>query len=139
MHDDANLAAATLELGRVGFVLKQSGGLELLKAIEEILHGRSYLTPKLRAEDWVAAKARARQFSKELTKRQRDLVQLFAEGRPMKEIAAVLDLSERTVEFHKHHIMVAFNLNRNADLVLFALKQGLIAVDPESHQRVLAS
>jgi DNA-binding NarL/FixJ family response regulator len=127
------------ELGRVAFVLKRSGGQELVKAIEETLHGRSYLTPKLRAQDWVAAKARARQFSKELTKRQRDFVQLFAEGRPMKEIAAVLNLSEKTVEFHKHHIMVTFNLKSNADLVLFALKHGLIAVDPEPHQRVLAS
>jgi DNA-binding NarL/FixJ family response regulator len=139
MHDDANLAAAALELGRVAFVLKRSGGQELVKAIEETLHGRSYLTPKLRAQDWVAAKARARQFSKELTQRQRDFVQLFAEGRPMKEIAAVLNLSEKTVEFHKHHIMVTFNLKSNADLVLFALKHGLIAVDPEPHQRVLAS
>jgi DNA-binding NarL/FixJ family response regulator len=139
MHDDANLAAATLELGRVGFVLKQSGGLELLKAIEEILHGRSYLTPKLRAGDWVAAKARARQFSKELTKRQCDIVQMFGEGRPMKEIARVLELSEKTVEFHKHHIMEAFNLKSNADLVLFALKRGLITVNPEPHLRVLAS
>ena len=102
------------------------------------MHGRSYLTPKLRAEDWVATKARARQFSTELTKRQRDMVQLFAEGRPMKEIAAVLNLSEKTVEFHKHHIMVAFNLKSNADLLLFGLKYGLIAVDPEPHQRVLA-
>jgi DNA-binding NarL/FixJ family response regulator len=74
-----------------------------------------------------------------LTKRQRDLVQLFAEGRPIKEIAAVLNLSEKTVEFHKHHIMVAFNLKSNADLVLFGLKHGLIAVDPEPHQPVLAS
>jgi DNA-binding NarL/FixJ family response regulator len=131
MHDDANLAAAILELGRVGFVLKQSGGLELLKAIEEILRGRSYLTPKLRAGDWVAAKARARQFSKELTKRQCDIVQMFGEGRPMKEIAGVLDLSEKTVEFHKHHIMVAFNIKSNADLVLFALKRGLIKVNSE--------
>jgi DNA-binding NarL/FixJ family response regulator len=139
MHDDANLAAAALELGRVAFVLKRSGGQELVKAIEETLHGRSYLTPKLRAQDWVAAKARARQFSKELTQRQRDFLQLFAEGRPMKEIAAVLNLSEKTVEFHKHHIMVTFNLKSNADLVLFALKHGLIAVDPEPHQRVLAS
>jgi DNA-binding NarL/FixJ family response regulator len=139
MHDDANLAAAALELGRVAFVLKRSGGQELVKAIEETLHGRSYLTPKLRAQDWVVAKARARQFSKELTQRQRDFVQLFAEGRPMKEIAAVLNLSEKTVEFHKHHIMVKFNLKSNADLVLFALKHGLIAVDPEPHQRVLAS
>jgi DNA-binding NarL/FixJ family response regulator len=139
MHDDANLAAAALELGRVAFVLKRSGGQELVKAIEETLHGRSYLTPKLRAQEWVAAKARARQFSKELTQRQRDFVQLFAEGRPMKEIAAVLNLSEKTVEFHKHHIMVTFNLKSNADLVLFALKHGLTAVDPEPHQRVLAS
>jgi DNA-binding NarL/FixJ family response regulator len=139
MHDDANLAAAALELGRVAFVLKNSGGTELVKAIEEILDGRSYLTPKLRAEDWVAAKARARQFSKELTNRQRDVVQLFAEGRPIKQIAAVLNLSEKTVEFHKHHIMVVFNLKSNADLVLFGLKHGLIQVDSDPDLRILAS
>jgi DNA-binding NarL/FixJ family response regulator len=131
MLDDANLAAAALELGRVAFVLKCSGGLELLKAVEEVLHGRSYVTPKLRSEDWVAAKARARQFSKELTQRQCDFVQLFAEGRPMKEIAAILNLSEKTIEFHKHHIMEAFSLKSNAALVLFALKRGLISVDPK--------
>ncbi len=131
MHDDPNLAAAALELGPVAFVLKRSGGLELLKAIEQIVHGRPYLTPKLRSEDWVAAKARARQFSKDLTKRQRDIVQLFAEGRPIKEIAVILSLSEKTVEFHKHHIMEAFNIKSNADLVLFGLKRGLISVNPE--------
>ena len=102
----------------MAYVLKCSGGLELLKAIEETLHGRSYLTPKLRAEDWVAARARARQFSTELTERQRDVVQLFAEGNPLKVIGAILDVSEKTVEFHKHHIMEAFNLKSNADLVL---------------------
>jgi DNA-binding NarL/FixJ family response regulator len=139
MHNDANLAAAAVELGHVAFVLKNSGGQELLKAIGEVLQGRSYLTPKLRAEDWVAAKARARQFSKELTERQRDFVKLFAEGRPMKEIAALLNVSEKTVEFHKHHLMVAFNLKSNADLVLFGLKRGLIAVDSEPRQRLLAS
>ena len=131
MHDDPNLAAAALELGSVAFVLKCSGGLELLKAIEQIGQGRPYVTPKLRAEDWVAAKARARQFSKDLTKRQRDVVQLFAEGRPMKEIAGILRLSEKTVEFHKHHIMESFDIKTNADLVLFGVKRGLIVVDPE--------
>jgi DNA-binding NarL/FixJ family response regulator len=139
MHDDANLAAAALEIGRVAFVLKSSGGLELLKAIDEISHGRSYLTPKLKAEDWVAAKSRVRQFSRELTNRQCDVVQLFAEGRPMKEIAGILNLSEKTVEFHKHHIMEAFNLNSNADLVLFALKRRLIAVNPEPDLLTVAS
>ena len=131
MLDDLNLAAAALELGPVAFVLKRSGGLELLKAIEQVLHGRPYLTPMLKVGDWVAAKARVRQFARDLTNRQRDIVQLFAEGRPMKEIAGILSLSEKTVEFHKHHIMETFNLRNNADLVLFGLKHGLIAVNPE--------
>jgi DNA-binding NarL/FixJ family response regulator len=131
MLDDLNLAAAALELGPVAFVLKRSGGLELLKAIEQILRGRSYLTPNMKVGDWVAAKTRARQFSKDLTNRQRDIVQLFAEGRPMKEIASILDLSEKTVEFHKHHIMETFDIKTNAALVLFGLKHGLIAIAPE--------
>jgi DNA-binding NarL/FixJ family response regulator len=129
MQDDPNLAAAALELGPVAFVLKHSAGPELLGAIDEVMRGHSYLTPKLRATDWVEAKARARQFSKNMTPRQRDIVQLFAEGRPMKEIAGFLHLSEKTVEFHKHHIMVAFNLKNNPDLVLFALSRGLITPD----------
>jgi DNA-binding NarL/FixJ family response regulator len=133
MLDDANLAAAAIELGSAAFLVKSSGGLELLKAMGEVLHRRSYLTPKLRAEDWVAAKARARQFSKELTVRQRDIVRLFAEGQSLKEIALALNLSEKTVEFHKYHVMEAFNLESNADLVLFALKKGLISVDPEPY------
>ena len=131
MRDDPNLAAAALELGPIAFVIKHSTGQELLKAIEHVLHGKSYLTPKLRAEDWVATKARAKQFSKDLTPRQRDIVQLFAEGRSIKQIAGILDLSDKTVEFHKHHIMQAFNLKSNAELILFALKLGLISADPE--------
>jgi DNA-binding NarL/FixJ family response regulator len=132
MQDDPNLAAAAMELGAVAFVLKHSGKQELLQAIDQVLGGKPYITPKLRAEDWVAARTRARQFSKELTPRQREVVQLFAEGRPIKEIAWRLGLSEKTVEFHKHHIMEAFNLKSNAELVLFALKRGLISVNPKS-------
>ncbi|MGB9472216.1 MAG: response regulator transcription factor [Candidatus Acidiferrum sp.] len=131
MRDDANLAAAALELGPVGFVLKQSAGPELLDAIHHVLRGESYLSRKLRGEDWVATKARVQQFGKELTPRQKDIVQLFGEGRAIKQIADMLSLSEKTVEFHKRHIMEAFNLKNNAELVLFALKQGLISVIPE--------
>jgi DNA-binding NarL/FixJ family response regulator len=130
MQDNPNLAAAAMGLGSVGFVLKHSAGSELLKAIEDVLHGKSYLTPKLRSDDWVTMKQRARQFTKELSARQRSIVQMYAEGRPAKEIAYLLNLSQKTVEFHKHHIMDAFNLQSNADLVLFALKQGLIVLDP---------
>src|SRR5580692_7868701 len=73
MQDDPNLAAAALELGPVAFVLKHSAGSELQIAIEHVLHGKPYITPKLRAADWVEAKARARQFSKDMTPRQRDI------------------------------------------------------------------
>jgi DNA-binding NarL/FixJ family response regulator len=129
MRDDPNLAAAALELGPVGFVLKSSAGQELLKAIDHVLHGKPYLTPKLRAEDWVERNTRARQFSTKMTSRQKEIVQLLGEGRSMKEIASLLDLSEKTVEFHKHHIMNVYNLGNNAELVLFALKQGLISLN----------
>jgi DNA-binding NarL/FixJ family response regulator len=132
MRDDPNLAAAALELGPIAFILKNSAGSELLLAIEQVLRGQSYLTPKLRSDDWVEAKARARQFSTEMTPRQKDIVQLFAEGRSMKEIAGLLHLSQKTVEFHKHHIMVSFNFKSNADLVLFALNRGLIAPTPRT-------
>jgi DNA-binding NarL/FixJ family response regulator len=126
MHDDPELAAATLDLGSVGFVLKHSAGQELLKAIDHVLHGQSYLTPKLKAEDGVTTNARARQFSNELTPRQREIVQLCGEGRSVKQIAGLLNISKKTVEFHKHRVMKAFNLNSNAALVVFALKSGLI-------------
>ena len=131
MRDDPNLAAAALELGSIAFVLKHSAGSELLQAIQQVLRGQSYLTPKLKANDWVETKARARQFSTEMTPRQKDIVQLLAEGRSMKEIAGLLQLSQKTVEFRKHHIMVSFNFKSNADLVLFALNRGLIATNPE--------
>jgi DNA-binding NarL/FixJ family response regulator len=139
MQADPNLAAAALELGSVAFVLKHSTGAELLKAIDHVLRGESYVTPKMKAGDWVVARTRARQFTKELTERQRELVQLFGEGRPMKQIAGLLQLSEKTVEFHKHHIMEAFNLKSNAELILFALKRGLISIDPEPSARYAAT
>jgi DNA-binding NarL/FixJ family response regulator len=130
MQDNPNLAAAALELGPIGFVLKHSTGPELLKAVDHVLHGKSYLTPKLRAEDWVATKVRARHYLKEMTTRQKEIVQLIAEGRSMKEIANILTLSEKTVEFHKHQIRELFNLHSNAEIVLFALKHGLVSIKP---------
>ncbi len=134
MKDDPNLAAAALELRRVGFVLKHSAARELLTAIEHVLRNESYVTPRLRAEDWVVRQTRVQRFSKELTERQRDVVQLFAEGCSIKQIAGHLNLSEKTVEFHKHHIMQSFNLKSNADLVLFALQQGLVSLPSETAQ-----
>jgi len=127
MNDDPNLAAAALNLGAVGYVLKHAAASELLKAVSEVLQGRAYVTAKLRAENWAVRETRARQFSKELTRRQQDVLQLLAEGRPMKEVADILKLSEKTIMFHKYQIMHAFNLKNNAELVLFALKRHLIS------------
>ncbi len=135
MQDNPNLAAAALELGSAAFVLKQSAGSELLQAIEHVLRGKCYVTPKLRSEDWVLQKTRASQYSKRLTPRQREIVQMCAEGRPIKEIAGHLNLSEKTVEFHKHHIMETLNLKSNADLVLLALKEGLISLNSNPLKR----
>jgi DNA-binding NarL/FixJ family response regulator len=127
MNDDPNLAAAALNLGAVGYVLKRSAVSELSKAVSEVLQGKSYVTRKLQAEDWTVREARARRLSKDLTPRQKDVLQLLAEGRRTKEIADILNVSERTVLFHKYHIMESFSLKSNADLVLLAIKHRLIS------------
>ena len=127
MKDDPNLAAAVLGLGPVGYVLKHSAASELLTAITEVLQGRPYVTPRLKPENWAVREARARQFSKDLTPRQREVLQLLAEGHAMKEVGGILNVSEKTVMFHKYHIMRSFNVRSNAELVLLALNQGLIS------------
>jgi DNA-binding NarL/FixJ family response regulator len=127
MKDDPNLAAAALNLGKVGYVLKHSLSSELLHAVSEVLQGNVYITPRLRSEDWAVQGLRARQCSKDLTPRQREVLQLLAEGRPMKEVAQILKVSEKAIMFHKYRIMASFNLKSNAELVLFALKHHLIS------------
>lgn len=127
MKDDPNLAAAAMNLGPVGYVLKSDASSELLKAVSEVLHGKPYLTRRVRPENWAEREARARQFSKDLTPRQQEVLQLLAEGRSMKEVADILKVSEKTIEFHKYHIMQAFSLKNNADIVLFALQRNLIS------------
>jgi DNA-binding NarL/FixJ family response regulator len=130
MQQNAYLAAAALKMEHAGFVLKHSAAAELVTAIEQVWRGNPYISPKLRSGARVEHKLEANQFSKNLTPRQRDIVQLFAEGYGLKEIAARLNLSLKTVEFHKHHIMAEFNLKSNADLVLLAVKRGLISINP---------
>jgi DNA-binding NarL/FixJ family response regulator len=128
-QDAPNMAAAALELGPIGFLNTHSPASELLKAIDHVLRGECYLGQEMRPTDWVTAKSRGRRFWTEMTPRQRDVAQLLAEGRSAKEIAELLDVSPRTVEFHKQQIKDCFNLKSNADLVLFALKRGLISID----------
>jgi DNA-binding NarL/FixJ family response regulator len=128
MRDDPNLAAAALSMGPLGFVLKQSPPSELFTAIAEVLRGKSYVTPRLKPENWAVREARAHQLAKDLTPRQREVLQLLAEGRAIKEVGGILNVSKKTVMFHKYRIMKSYNLKSNADLVLLAVKENLISV-----------
>jgi DNA-binding NarL/FixJ family response regulator len=129
MHRDVTFARRALEAGASGFVLKHSASVELITALHAALEGRTYLTPQLAGEVLDAMRQgpeRAADPASTLTPRQREVLQLLAEGRSAKEIAASLAISTRTVEFHKYQMMETLGLHTNAELVHFAIKHGLI-------------
>jgi len=125
MHADAQLAAEALRAGASGFVVKHSAGKELIEAIRTALRGGTYVTPSL-ASDVLKKLADDRGPGAEvLTSRQLDVLSLIAAGRTMKEVAATLGLSPRTVETHKYQIMATLGLRTNAELIRYALEHGL--------------
>jgi DNA-binding NarL/FixJ family response regulator len=129
MHRNAAFARRALEAGASGFVLKHSASVELIAAIRAALQGRTYLTPQLTGEVLEAMKQGPDQGGdpiSSLTPRQREVLQLLAEGRSAKEIAASLAISARTVEFHKYQMMETLGLHSNAELIHFAIKHGLV-------------
>jgi DNA-binding NarL/FixJ family response regulator len=130
MHCDVTYAARSLEAGASGFVLKHSATSELVTAIQEALKGGTYITPQI-AADVVDALRRgspaAGDAPGELTPRQREVLQLVAEGHSAKEVAALLRISRRTAEFHKARAMEVLGLETTADLVKYAMRTGLIS------------
>jgi DNA-binding NarL/FixJ family response regulator len=126
MNPDPDLAGEALRLGASGYVLKSSAAQELKQAIHEALRGRSYLTPLI-TRDVVGSLIQQRTSRNELTGRQREVLQLLAEGKSMKEVAAILDLTPRTVAFHKYRMMEQLRLKSSAELVRFAVQQGVVA------------
>jgi DNA-binding NarL/FixJ family response regulator len=129
MHRDVTFARRALEAGASGFVLKHSAPAELVLAIRAALEGRTYLTPQLAGEVLAAMKQGPEQAADPvvaLTPRQREVLQLLAEGRSAKEIAASLAISSRTVEFHKYQMMESLKLHTSAELIHFAIKHGLV-------------
>jgi DNA-binding NarL/FixJ family response regulator len=126
MNPDPDLAGEALRLGASGYVLKSSAAQELKQAIQEALRGRSYITPLI-TRDVVGSLIRQRTSRNELTARQREVLQLLAEGKSMKEVAAILDLTPRTVAFHKYRMMEQLRLKTSAELVKFAVQQGVVA------------
>lgn len=126
MNPNPELAGEALRLGASGYVLKSSAAHELKQAIHEALRGRSYITPLI-TRDVVGSLIEHRADRYELTMRQREVLQLLAEGKSMKEVAAILNLTPRTVAFHKYRMMEQLRLKTSAELVQFAVRQGIIA------------
>jgi len=131
MHQDPAYARRALEAGAAGFVVKHSAPAELVMAIHAALKGQTFITPSLAGDVLRQAQHGSRDAGdpdQRLTPRQREILQLLAEGRSAKEIAAALAISPRTVEFHKYQLMEAHGLHSTAELVHFAIKHGIVAV-----------
>jgi DNA-binding NarL/FixJ family response regulator len=126
MHRDAAYARRALEAGASGYVLKHSAPAELVLAVRAALQGRTFITPDLAAEVIRTVQQKDTNPLGALTPRQREILQLLAEGKTAKEIAAALALSTRTVEFHKYALMDTLGIQNSSQLIRFALKHGLI-------------
>jgi DNA-binding NarL/FixJ family response regulator len=123
MHHDADLATDAIRSGASGFLLKEASGDELLTAVRHALDGKVYISPAVTQEimERMAGPAKAKE--PQVTPRQRDILRLIVKGQRMKEIAATLGLSTRTVEGHKYQMMEALGVTSTAELVRYALER----------------
>ncbi|MCP4398218.1 MAG: response regulator transcription factor [bacterium] len=131
MHPDVVYATRAFEAGASGYVLKHSASTELVTAIREAGKGRTYVTPMIAGELMQSYKhgiSQKQEASRELTPRQREVLQLLAEGHSAKEAATILNISPRTVEFHKYQVMKILGIKTNAELVQYAIKHGIVSV-----------
>jgi DNA-binding NarL/FixJ family response regulator len=131
MHPDVIYAIRAFDAGALGYVVKHSASAELIAAIEATLQGEMYVSPRLARALFHAFREReARQpnLLDLLTPRQREVLQLLAEGATAKEVATQLQISPRTVEYHKYRVMALLDLKTNADIVHYAIKAGLVVM-----------
>ena len=129
MNQDPDVAAEAFRLGASGYLVKTSAASELVHAIKEVLLARSYVTP-LMTKDMVGSfiqNFKRRKVRHELTLRQREVIQLLAEGRSMKEVAYHLNVTPRTVAFHKYTMMDQLDLKSSAELIQYAMKSSILA------------
>ena len=129
MHADVDFATEAFRSGASGYLLKHSAAEELSTAIHEALQGRVYITPLI-AKGVLASlmeSESSRDVRVQLTPRQREVLQLVAEGRTIKEMAAILEVSPRTVEFHKTNLVKITGLKTTAALTQYAVKRGLVS------------
>src|SRR5215469_12526476 len=128
MNEDAGLAVEAMRCGASGFLLKSCAATELIRAIQMAMRGKSYVSPQIARgmEKEFINNPRPRQRAKVLTPRQREVVLLLAEGKSMKQVASVLNVTPRTVAFHKYRVMQELNLETTADLIQFAIKSRIL-------------
>ena len=126
IHTEARLAAEAMRSGASAYVLKQAAGNELFDAIQAVTLGRTYLTPLITGDVLRNLTEPGDTAERELTPRQRDVLRLLAQGKRMKEIAAELEISVRTVENHRAQLSHVLGLTSTADLVRFAIKQRIV-------------
>jgi DNA-binding NarL/FixJ family response regulator len=134
MLDDAVTAMKAFQAGGfvAGYVLKNSAGVELVTAINEVFAGRSYITPRISRDllrEWCNP---AERLPDGLTARQTEVLRLIVQGKTMKEVAALLDISTRTAETHKYQMMEHLGFKTMAQLIRFAIQQGLTPSLPTS-------
>jgi DNA-binding NarL/FixJ family response regulator len=128
IHRELAHAARALEAGASGFVLKQSAASELVAAIQEALKGGTYITPQIASQLFDGFRhgiLEGAEASCELTPRQREVLQLVAEGRSAKQIAAILHISPRTAEYHKARLMETLGVENTAELIQYAIRTGV--------------
>jgi DNA-binding NarL/FixJ family response regulator len=125
MNEDADLAAEAMRSGASAYLLKRSAASELLTAIREVMQGRSYITP-LVTEGVVGSLQQVDQQAQQLTPRQREVLQLLAEGHSMKEVGNLLNLTPRTVAFHKYRMMAQLKVKSSAELIQYAVKHHIV-------------
>lgn len=127
MHEDADLAADAFRSGASAYLLKRSAASELVTAIREVMQGRSYVTPLITA-GLVGSLLNVdeQKPAPELTPRQREILQLLAEGRSMKEVGNLLNLTARTVAFHKYRIMDQLKVKSTAELIQYAVRHHIV-------------
>src|SRR5262249_43178928 len=129
VSEDPDLAAEAFRVGASGFLLKNSAAAELFQAIQEVVQGRSYVTPQAtRGLVGILRRPESGKKSDELSPRQREVLQLLAEGRSMKEIGRILKITPRTVAFHKYTMMEHLGIKSSAELVQFAVRQHVVTV-----------
>ena len=131
MHPDVAYATMAFEAGASGYVLKGSASRELITAINDAMKERTYVTPMIAGEllqSYKKTQPGQDVFNKKLTHRQEEILQLLAEGYPIKEIANILHISPRTVETHKYNMMQELGFKTTTDLVKYAIKQGIISI-----------